>query len=81
VRRCRVGAAEGDAAVAAGVGEDADLAMLVANDDHGVHAEPSQNVVAGLRDLALMREEEPRAPEDPLLLGHEYWRDPSRLDA
>ena len=61
-----VGAAEPDAAMAAGVGDDPDLSAFVPRHDHGLDPEAPRNVVAGLGDLAFVAYEEPGAGEDPV---------------
>ena len=56
------------AAVAAGVEEDVDLAFPVAAQDHRFLAHARDEEVAGVRDLALVADEQPGAGEQPLQL-------------
>src|SRR5438477_4628903 len=56
------------AAMSARIQKDMHLAGAVAAQDHRLLAHPRRRVIAGVRDLALMADEEPGAREDPLLL-------------
>jgi hypothetical protein len=58
--------AQGDAAMTAGVRENANRAMLVADHDHRVDAK-AKDIVPRLGDLALVCEKQPRALEDLLV--------------
>src|SRR6266568_8731610 len=55
-------------AMAARIEEDMHLAGAVAAQDDGFLAHPRGREIAGVGDLALMPDEEPRAGKDPLLL-------------
>src|SRR6266704_445358 len=55
-------------AMAARIEEDVDVAGAVAAQDDGLLAHPRGGEIAGVGDLALMPDEEPRAGEDLLLL-------------
>src|SRR5579883_2906521 len=56
------------AAVRAGVQQHVDRHVRVAREDHALLAHAGDEVVAGVRDLALVTNEQPGAGEDLLLL-------------
>ena len=64
----QVGATHPHAAMPAEVQEGLDRSVLLANDQHRVGAHVGREEVAGLRDLALMREEQPCPTEESLEL-------------
>src|SRR5262249_1378326 len=63
-----LGPANGVAAVAAGVEQNLDAALAVADDDDAVLTDVGGEEVARLLDLALVAHEVPGASEDPLEL-------------
>lgn len=67
-----VGLAHLGAAVATVVGEDVDPALPVARDDDRVDSDPALHEITGIRDLALVRYEDPRPGEDLFDLGPEH---------
>jgi hypothetical protein len=69
-----VGPRDAHAAVAAGVEEGVDLALVVAYQHDRIHAAGARDEVARLRDLAVVPDEEPRLAEDPLELEFEDLR-------
>jgi hypothetical protein len=76
------GPADGVAAVAAGIEEDLDAAVFVADDDDAVLADVVEEEVSRVGDLALVSHEEPGPGEDSLqfesvdrLIGENAARD------
>ena len=63
-----VGTTETHAAVAARIEKPADLPVVAADQDHGLAGELARDVVPGIRQLGLVREEQPRAAKQPVLL-------------
>ena len=57
-----------DPAMAADIGEGADLAVLAAHDHHRLAGDATGDVVTRIRNLLLPRQEEPLLREDALLL-------------
>jgi hypothetical protein len=63
-----VGSAELSAVMATAIEEHTDPALVVTDDNEGIHTHVTRDVIAPLRDLRFVRNEQPGPTEDALLL-------------